>query len=38
MTALNKQATYKMRSDKAGPSGYENSHLRSWLGFEIRGS
>jgi hypothetical protein len=29
MAALNNQATYKMRPDESGPSGYEDSHSES---------
>jgi hypothetical protein len=30
MAALNNQATYEMRPDKSGPSGYEDSHSESF--------
>jgi hypothetical protein len=32
MAALNNQATYEMRPDESGPSGYEDSHSESsWI-------
>jgi hypothetical protein len=38
MAALNNEATYEMRPDESGPAGYEDSHLRTLVGFEVRGS
>jgi hypothetical protein len=38
MTALNNQATYEMRPDESGPTGYEDSHLRKILRVEVRDS
>ena len=37
MPPLNNQATYEMRPDESGPSGYEDSHLRTLVRFEVRG-